>query len=622
MPLRPARDGATFLLCVGGAIVGCVADQRATPWRHVDLSFATHRLETLDGHPIDGRAERVITPLGPSDLRQLLPPAPRHEEDPSLAVSSGRAMALAQPPNTRLLFDLTLGEEAFLEFRPAIAEAAPDPLTLRVIVRNGGGERVVWQRKVESLSWPPPELEYIPLERTSNQGIALVLETVAPAASEGRALWFSARVVFREAGLGAAPATKPLQRPNVLLIGADTLRADALGVYGRSPSLTPAIDALATESDLWLAAFSTFNVTVPSFASIMTGLYGKQHGVYENQERLREEAVTLAEVLGASGYATGAFLSARHLYSAGVAQGFQEIHAPQGHQAGELATNLAMNWIATATEPFLAWVHLYDPHTPHTPPGRYGEGYRPRTPTGLRPPTEWEAFRDPGPRLFEDATVMGHRDLYAGEVAVLDRQVDRLVDFLRSRDGLADTIIVLVGDHGENLGENGIEFRHSGLWDSVVHVPLMIRWAGHPRRGRRFTELVQTIDLFPTLIGELGIVPPPNAGESLPKLVAEGGRRAVFAEQDNRRGEMVRTQATKYFRSRFTWVFPKGEYLYDLSRDPFEKTNLVDAEVALRGRLAEAADEWTERIETVPEAEVVDLSAAELEELRSLGYVD
>jgi arylsulfatase A-like enzyme len=533
-------------------------------------------------------------------------------------------MALVQAVNTRIVLPVSLGTGGFLEFRPSYREGARAAPTMRLLVRAAGVTETLWQRAAPPGPWPPPEAESVSLSAFDGSRVELLLESQGPADAE-HALWISPLLIFREPPPGpapTAPASEPPRRPNVVLIGADTLRADALGAWGCKPSLTPALDRLARESDVWLSAFSTFNTTAPSFASILTGLYGKEHGLYGNRTRLGADAVTLADVLSANGYATGAFLSARHLYTAGLAQGFEKISAPNGHQAGEMATNSAMSWIARTAEPFFAWIHLYDPHTPHTPPGRFATGYRPAEASGLEPPASWVPFRAPGPRLFEDWVVMGHRDLYPGEVAYLDRQVDRLVDFLRSRDELAGTLIAFVGDHGENLGERDIRFRHTGLWDTVVHVPLMIRWPGTKRSGRRLPELVQTLDLFPTVLQALDISLPPNSGRELRELSAAGGREAVFAEQAGRKGRMLRTHDAKYFRSSLGRAHPQLDYLYDLSRDPGERENLAARKPELRVSLGRALEAWARSGQGRGTVEDASLTRAELDELRSLGYVD
>ena len=123
----------------------------------------------------------------------------------------------------------------------------------------------------------------------------------------------------------------------------------------------------------------------------------------------------------------------------------------------------------------------------------------------------------------------GHIALYEGEVAYLDRQLDRLLGFVESRGLLDSTIVAFVSDHGENLEDHGVRFRHAGLWDTTVHVPLMIRWPGPRRPGRRIAGLVQHLDLFPTLLGTAGIAITDQDGVDLRRLAARSpaGRSMV-----------------------------------------------------------------------------------------------
>jgi arylsulfatase len=461
----------------------------------------------------------------------------------------------------------------------------------------------------------------------------------------------------------AAPAAMPA-RPNILLIGCDTLRADRLGTWGRNPSLTPEIDRLAGESDVWTQAFSTFNATNPSFVSIMTGLYGKNHGVYDLHTRLPGNFTTLARHLAGAGYQTMAIISARHLgdHNSGLGQGFGEVTRADEHYAAELGVNQTLDWIAAAAtrpRPFFVWLHLFDPHTPHTPPHPYADGLRPAAAGGLAPVVAWVPFRTPGPRFYDQPVLAGNRDLYDGEVAYLDHQIGRLLDGLRSRGLLDTTLVALVADHGENLGDHGLLYRHVGLFDTTTHVPLLVRWPGPRRAGRVHPELVQTIDLFPTLLAAAGLQVPAQDGIDLRRLsglsdlsslsgqsgqsgqpgpggdgnphgAATRGRRAVFAEHSNGLGAMVRTRDYQYIVSRGnTVVFPDGASLYDLRADPGEIRNLAGRGLPAERELAGLLAAWTAQRRPAPSgaggpagpAPAQPLSREDAARLRSLGYL-
>jgi arylsulfatase A-like enzyme len=281
---------------------------------------------------------------------------------------------------------------------------------------------------------------------------------------------------------------------------------------------------------------------------------------------------------------------------------------------------------ATAA-PFFAWLHLFDPHTPHTPPGPYAVGFRPSGWNGLGPVTSWIPFRRPGERSFAQPVLGGERDLYAGEVAYLDRQVDRLMGFLASRGLLDQSVVALVADHGENLGEHGIDYRHAGLWDTTVHVPLLVRWpaaSGQPGE-RRLEGLVQTLDLFPTLLAGAGVEPPAGQdGTDLRQLTHDGrlGRRAVFAEHSNGTGVMARTATHKYVRMAGERSISDGVYLYNLANDPAEKRNLAGRGLPVERELAALLDRWLKDRREAPAAESRTLSEEERRQLEALGYLN
>jgi arylsulfatase A-like enzyme len=288
---------------------------------------------------------------------------------------------------------------------------------------------------------------------------------------------------------------------------------------------------------------------------------------------------------------------------------------------------------------------------------------------GLGPVRAWVPFRAPGARTFDEPVLGGNRDLYDGEVAYVDRQIGRLLDGIASRGLLDTTLVALVADHGENLGEHGLLYRHVGLFDTTTHVPLLVRWPGPPRPGHRYDGLVQTIDLFPTLLAAAGLPVPPQDGidlrrlsppaargaaaagggdtpraavvaaawatppgtpgaatAALPALAGPGGRRAVFAEHSNGFGAMVRTREFLYAWTRGTAAIPDGPSLYDLRADPLETRNLAGHGLAVERELAGALDRWSAQRRPRPgsvaeQARPHPLSDEEAARLRALGYV-
>ncbi len=244
---------------------------------------------------------------------------------------------------------------------------------------------------------------------------------------------------------------------------------------------------------------------------------------------------------------------------------------------------------------------------------------------GLAPVRAWVPFRQPEPRGFEEQVLGANRDLYYGEVAYLDRQVGRLMDFLASRGLLRNTVVVVVADHGENLGEHGIRYRHVGLFETTTHVPLMIRWPDRrERQGRRIQGLVQTIDLFPTLLAATGLkADRPIDGQDLRELTGAGrtGRRAVFSEHAGRLGVSVRTLGYRYTLSQGNAPFiPDGPALYDLKADPQEVQNLAGRGLPAEKELNDLLLRWLADRRRGPTPESRDLTEEEVQKLRSLGY--
>ena len=514
-----------------------------------------------------------------------------------------RVQALELAIDASQVWTLDLGTEAYFSFVPLSFPMGPCQPRYRVAIRQGDAETWLHDAQIERSAprFHATATVVVDLGAYPDQEVELRIESRwqgSSCPSDATLAWGSPAIYHLQ------PEDKERYEgpPNVLVIGLDTMRADHLGIYGRTPSATPALDRFAAESDVWLDAYSVFNVTNPSFASIFTGLYGKNHGVYDLNTPLPAERLTLAEIYQKAGFRTHAVVSAYHMAGkfSGLNQGFDSFNLPpRGNRAAERSVDLAMSWMQDVeARPFFMFLHLFDVHTPYTPPEPFALGLGPAEAPGLSPTTDWAEYRSPGPRQFEDAKLGGHADLYLDEVAYLDRQLGRLFDFLERRGQLENTVIALVADHGENLGEQGVFFRHAGLWDATLRVPLMIRWPGprHSARGQQRSGLVQTIDLFPTLLGFSGLEIPPQDGKDLVQLTAPGqnGRRLVFAEAVDDRAHMVRNR--QYLLSRIPgdhFLLENGAaYLFDTHADPEQHDNLAGQGLEVEAQLGEALDRW------------------------------
>ena len=409
----------------------------------------------------------------------------------------------------------------------------------------------------------------------------------------------------------AAGRRAPVRR-NLLLITLDPVRADHLGAYGYATAETPALDRLAREGLRFDRAVSAAPLTLPSHATILSGLTPPHHGLRNNGAgRFPEDRPTLATLLSANGYATGAFVGSFVLdHRFGLARGFgvyddeidRDPNAPgslEAERPGSQVADRALAWLEKAAgdrdRPFFAWVHFYDAHAPYTPPEPYASRHK-------------------------DAP-------YDGEIAFVDAQIAKLVEFLDHRGLAPSTVIAVAADHGEALGEHG-ELTHGLLlYEPTLRVPVILRGPGLPAR-KVFGAPVGLVDLSPTLAGILGY--------KLEQAEPGGSRRALDGrdlsaaiEKGVEPGEADLYAETEYPRT-FGWsglsalrrgrlkyiAAPRAE-LYDLSRDPGEASNLLAGSARradLESRLAKLGEG---AVAAAPAAGRSEAAA----KLASLGYI-
>jgi arylsulfatase A-like enzyme len=453
--------------------------------------------------------------------------------------------------------------------------------------------------------------------------------------------------------LGAAVLLWPRQeeRPSLLLVTVDTLRADRLGCYDRRSTLTPNIDRFASGATVYENAACPMPLTRPSHFTMMTSMHPRAHGVLNNQTPLPESAVTLPELLQRAGYATGAFVAVKLMdRAAGAAQGFDLFAAPSLTQtlAAEQVVTQAAAWMAQTVEsgrPFFAWVHLFDPHMPYAPPAPFQPAA-----TG---PAAFDAATWPG--LAEQAAQGGGDlsavvlaralDLYGGEVAYTDHWTGRLLDSLDA-SGIAErTAVVFTADHGECF-DHGIYFEHSDcLYDGAVRVPLIVRYPGGTRAGARVREQVDLLDVAPTLVELAGIARPATfTGRALGEASEEPTGRPAFFQHPFYSADSVRNRVDRQaaFKSvagaplrplevgaeitglrteRWKYVsFGAREELYDLQADPGELDNLIERQPGLARQLRGSVRGWLAATPLNLPGHVP-INDELRETLRALGYV-
>ncbi|MEO1174829.1 MAG: sulfatase, partial [Myxococcota bacterium] len=293
-----------------------------------------------------------------------------------------------------------------------------------------------------------------------------------------------------------------------LLITIDTLRADVLGAYG-GPALTPELDRWAAEGWRFTQAYSASMLTNPSHSSILTSLYPRDHGVYDNQSGVGDSLRTLPGELGRRGTASGAVVAFPHLNPnvANLARGFDRfVPATRKERRAKRQVELALAELdSMGTDQFFFWLHIGDPHAPYAPILEHRAVRKPVTAMseaqaaspGFQKKNPW--FRKAFKKHRYAETLY---DLYVAEVEAVDRALASLRSTLEARGLWDETLVVVTSDHGEGFGEHGMWFHHGGLYDETLNVPLIIRGPGVSAAVD--DRLVEHVDIAPTIVDLLG----------------------------------------------------------------------------------------------------------------------
>ena len=372
----------------------------------------------------------------------------------------------------------------------------------------------------------------------------------------------------------------PASRPSILLVTLDTTRADVVAPEGIA-ELTPNLARLARQATRFSQAYATAPMTLPSHTSMLTGLYPSAHGIHENSRAVSEAQPLAAAELRAAGYSTAAFVSAFVLdRQFGLSRGFDEYDDAFAGRAAERpaaeTTDRALAWLAKAPAgPLFVWVHYWDAHAPYAPP-------------------------EPFASRYADA-------LYRGEVAYVDSQLGRLLDAFEARATAGNWRVLVVGDHGEGLGEHG-EAQHGNLlYQATMRVPLLLAGGGVP--ASLVTTPVSTRRVHDTLLAWAGLPAPrsllaaadePVLGEAMKPFLDYGWQPQVMAVEG--RLKVIRSGETE---------------VYDVIADPAEAHDLAGSASPAR------ASREALRAYPVPTPSRADrqLPAETRERLASLGYV-
>lgn len=395
-------------------------------------------------------------------------------------------------------------------------------------------------------------------------------------------------------------------KPNVLIVTIDTLRADHVGCYGYKQVRTPNIDSLAADGVLFEQAFTPVPITLPSHTVIFTGTYPMLNGMHDfSGNRVSASQATLASILKENGYTTGAVVASAVLDSRfGLNRGFDfyydhfdfnrllEANLDSMERPANVVADEALRWLEQHYQKrFLLWVHLYDPHHPYRPPAPYSETYK--------------------------------THLYDGEIAFADAQLGRILSFLKKKAVYGRTLIVLLADHGEGLGDHGEKTHGFFIYNSTLHVPLIVKLPGAGAH-RQVAQAVSTVDVLPTILDELRI-PVPKAVQGHTLAAALVGRTAegsaIYSESFLPRLHFNWSELRGLQDQSYKFIDGPKPELYDLSSDPGELHNLYATKPAvsqeLQSRLGSVVTRYTQGQGM---AEKTPLDPALAERLRALGY--
>jgi arylsulfatase A-like enzyme/tetratricopeptide (TPR) repeat protein len=397
--------------------------------------------------------------------------------------------------------------------------------------------------------------------------------------------------------------------PNVLLISIDTLRADRLGCYGYREAQTPTLDALAARGLRFSQATTVTPLTLPAHASLLTGTFPNYHGVRDNgQFYLSDDATTLAEVLKPRGYRTGGFIGAFVLDRRwGIAQGFDTYFDNFDLSKYELAAGIdaaqrpgrevvdhALAWFRQdASKPFFAWVHIYDPHAPYAAPDEIAARF-PQTMSGG----------------------------YDAEVAEADIQVGRLIEALRDDKRLENTLIVVVGDHGESLGDHREQQHGFFVYDATIHIPLII--AGPQVPTHVISDQVRIVDVMPTVLEAVGVPKSPTAQGSslLPAARGQHLKLLALSESWYPRYHYGWSELVSVRDGRYKFIAAPRRELYDTEGDPGETKNLAVENPRLADAMDRVLRDMSSRMTGTSQVRGPQAVDPDVEErLRALGYV-
>lgn len=559
-----------------------------------------------------------------------------------------RETLVARAPET-LRFELSLPEKPWLDLAVGSIDETPPCFRIAITPEGGTSETVAELCVMSAEQWQPARLD---LGRWAGQDVELRLSTIA---DRPGALAFWGAPTVRSASV-------PEARPQAVIVFlADTLRRDHLDAWGYSRETAPTLSRLAREGALFEDAIAQATWTKASVPSILTSLYPSTGGVTDFNDRVSPLETTLAEVFRAAGYAT--FATSSVPFSGQLTnlhQGVEVLYelGANGSRGKEYSSKTAKVWVDAFLEwldrhrdvPVFALIHVMDPHMPFRPEAPYdtlwtqpGDAERfvameAKVEPHIQLPT-LRRFKAPLREEIEKAGVdpesfvTHEKAWYDGSIRGMDAQLERLLNRLQAL-GLGErTLLAFVADHGEELLDHGAHWHGRTVYGEVANVPLVLWGQGVPQ-GKVIADTVQNLDVLPTLLELAGLEVPERAqGRSLVPLLRGESVRAspVFIEARKRRSETEEWDRFAIIDGRFKLVWnvdpPAGvpvHELYDHDADPLDQHDLAaehPEEVARLAAQLERWRAWAEAQRLPADAAQANLSAEQLERLRSLGYL-
>ncbi len=569
------------------------------------------------------------------------------------SIGAAESNILFSPPRSEFVFDVVIPEDGVLDFGVGIvrdqnfesarglAASEERGVEFIIILEMRGRRKTIFQKHVML----PPRQE----SRTLNFSLNKVdlpfkreeahLSFMTTGADGAFAYWYNPVLYSRS-----------VKRPNVILVSIDTLRADHLGIYGCARQTSPALDSLAQDSGVFLNTFATSAWTLPSHASLLTSLFGFNHQIYYNDERIGASLTTLADVLRQNGFFCAAFAGGVYVGSRyGFSKGFDSFSEREGDfsvpDAAERVCHAVTEWIGQNQDKnFFLFLHTYQPHSPYDCPAPYNSVFLGHD-SNLQKVNILDYL---GGRegTFKPLSEQERRDfisLYDGEIRYTDqRLIEPLLSRLKQLDLYDRTMVIVSSDHGEEFFDHGGWEHGHTLYNELLRVPLIMKFPYSKFRGKRIESIVSLVDVMPTILEEMGIDPnnlgldgrslhPLLKGKSREDRVFFADRRSHVTDTNTSQRVTLNEGRTKLILNK---VFSPQELtfyhypppmtppveLYDLREDPAEKKNIANTQPELVRRLTAQMEALFKNAR--PRQPAKTKMTKELEDqLRALGYI-